>query len=262
MESLQLEARCLGGEPQDPPLVILHGMLGSSRNWATAGADLARGFQVWALDLRNHGNSPHHPEHSYTAMAADLEAFRVQKGWPKMALLGHSMGGKTAMRYAVDHPEVVTRLAILDIGPGDHDPYHAREIEALVNLPLERIENRKVAEELLSERVQDWAMRQFLLTNLRRREGVWGWQVNLPALQKNLISLAKSPLLGGERFIGPTQLIRGANSTFVSNDEVALAKEFFPALEEVTISRAGHNVHVENKVDFVKEVLRFLTGQS
>lgn len=224
----------------------------------TAGAELAKGYQVWALDLRNHGSSPHHPEHSYPALAADLEAFREQKGWAEFVLLGHSMGGKTAMRYAVDHPEKVARLIILDIGPGDHAPYHAREIEALAKLPLSTIKTRKDAEDLLAETVQDWAMRQFLLTNLKRQGQEWGWQVNLAALQANLFSLAKSPLAETERFHGPTLLIRGEKSSFVSDAEVTLAKTFFPALKEKTIPHAGHNAHVENKPAFVETVHSFL----
>ncbi|MCC5790638.1 MAG: alpha/beta fold hydrolase [Opitutales bacterium] len=258
MEPLSLQGRCLGGQPEDPTLVILHGMLGSSRNWATVGPALAKGFQVWALDLRNHGSSPHSPVHSYEAMKVDLETFRVAMGWEKIVLLGHSMGGKAAMRYAVDYPERVSKLMIVDIGPGDHDPYHAREVEALAALPLQCLENRREADEILARDVPDWAMRQFLLTNLRRRGKVWEWQVNLPVLQNNLVFLAQSPMTSGDRFFEPTLLVRGAESTFVSDAEVELAKTYFPELEAVTIPRAGHNVHVENKEAFVAAVRGFL----
>ncbi|MCH8473698.1 MAG: alpha/beta fold hydrolase [Opitutales bacterium] len=258
MKPLSLAARCLGGPGQGPPLVILHGMLGSSRNWATAGAELAGRYQVWVLDLRNHGSSPHDPVHSYEAMSADLEAFRVEQGWSQMVLLGHSMGGKASMRYAVDHPERVSTLVIVDIGPGDHDPYHAREVEALAGLPLPLLQNRREADEILAKDISDWAMRQFLLTNLRRRGKAWEWQVNLPVLRENLVSLAKSPLASEDRFKGPTLLVRGAESTFVSEAEVQLAEKYFPALKAITIPAAGHNVHVDNKGAFVQAVRGFL----
>lgn len=258
MEPLQLKKRCLGGDPKDPPLVILHGMLGSSRNWATAGTDLASGYHVWAVDLRNHGSSPHHPLHTYEAMAADLEGLRREMDWETMVLLGHSMGGKAAMRYACDNPKRVSALIVVDISPVDHKPYHAVELAALKDLPLPAIGTRKEADELLSKAVPDWAMRQFLLTNLRRSADGWQWQVNLEALTGHLADLARSPLSSGDSYLGPTLFVRGGQSDFVPDEDIPQAREYFPNSQWQTIPQAGHNVHVEARPDFARMVTAFL----
>ena len=168
--------RDLGGAGK-PPLVILHGMLGSSRNWQTAGRDLAERFHVLALDLRNHGASPQADDMSYSAMIDDVRAWLDAQGFTKVTLLGHSMGGKVAMLLACRHPERVERLIVVDIAPKDYRwVAHRAEFAAMNELDLAHLKSRAEAELKFEARVDDWAMRKFLTTNLERdAEGRWCW---------------------------------------------------------------------------------------
>ena len=187
--------RELGGAGR-PPLAILHGFLGSSRNWQTAGAALAAHFHVCALDLRNHGRSPHAPEMDYPVMVADLLAWLDARGLAQVSLLGHSLGGKVAMALACRHPERVSRLIVVDIAPKDYPGLAQRgEIAAMNELRLDDLHSRAEAELRFEARVPDPALRRFLATNLERdAAGRWRWSINLPALTQALPALVKNPL--------------------------------------------------------------------
>lgn len=244
--------------PGDTPLVILHGLLGSSRNWLSVAPALSSAAPVVALDLRNHGESPHAPVHDYTSMVADIEALRIARGWESMHLIGHSMGGKTAMRLACDFPHRVRSLTVVDIAAADHQPYHAREVEALCGLRLDDLVDRRDAEEKIAVTVSDWAMRQFLLTNLRRSPAGWRWSINLPVIRDALPSLARNSLRETDRFAGPMLLLKGEESHFLTSSDALAMKRYFPHLEFTVIPRAGHNIHFEQKDLFVERVLAFI----
>ena len=176
--------RDLGGDGL-PPLVILHGILGSSRNWQTAGGDLARRYHVFALDLRNQGGSPHSEEMTYDAMVGDVAAWLDLHGLGRAALLGHSMGGKVAMLLACRQPERVERLVVVDIAPKDYSwgGKQRAEFAAMNGLDLSSLRSRAEAEQRLEAAVPDWAMRKFLTTNLERDgSGQWHWTINLAVL--------------------------------------------------------------------------------
>lgn len=253
---MHLFHRDLGGAGR-PPLFILHGMLGSSRNWQTTGRDLAEHFHVQALDLRNHGESEHDAEMSYPAMVADVLAWLDAQGLTRVTLLGHSMGGKVAMLLACRHPERVAGLVVVDIAPKDYFwPAHRQEFAAMNELDLARLASRAAAEQEFEAKVSDWAMRKFLLTNLvRDGDGPWHWSVNLPALTAALPAMEASPLGAADRFDGPTLFITGGKSRYVGAGDHAAIRAHFPAARIETLPAAGHNPHIEAREAFVALVL-------
>jgi pimeloyl-ACP methyl ester carboxylesterase len=243
--------RDLGGTGH-PPLVILHGMLGSSRNWQTTGRDLAGQFHVRALDLRNHGDSPHAGEMTYTAMVDDVIAWLDAQGLGRVTLLGHSMGGKVAMLLACRHPERVTALVVVDIAPKDYFwPAHRAEFAAMNELDLANLPSRAAAEQLLEVKVTDWAMRKFLLTNLVQANGRWRWSINLPGLTAALATMEANPLEPTDRFAGLALFIAGGKSRYVTADDHTAIRRYFPAARIETLATAGHNPHVEMREAFV-----------
>jgi len=256
---MDLAHQFFGGEG-NPPLVILHGLLGSSRNWTSVAKELAGHFEVYAVDLRNHGKSPHAAEMTYAALAEDVGEFLAARELDRPFLLGHSLGGKTAMRLACDGPDRLRGLIVVDIAPRDYAPHFREEFAAMNELDLGGLGARREADEALAARgVEDWAMRQFLLTNLERDEASEGfrWQVNLRVLTEALPELAKSSIGENERFGGPTLFLRGENSDFVKDDDRPAITRHFPASQLMTIADAAHNVHVQNKAAFVSAVAYF-----
>jgi len=254
--AVPLHARDLGG-PGLPPLVILHGMLGSSRNWQTVGRDLAAQRHVFALDLRNHGQYPHAEPMDYAAMAGDVAAWLDGNVSGPVELVGHSMGGKVAMLLACREPERVARLVVVDIAPKTYRwPAHRAEFAAMGELNLGGLASRAEAEMRMEGRVPDWAMRKFLATNLQRDDrGAWSWLVNLPVLAASLPLLESNPLGDGDRFTGPSLFIIGANSGYVKEPDHAAILRHFPAARIVTLQGSGHNPHIDARADFVREVL-------
>ena len=237
-----------------PALVILHGLLGASRNWSTIGKALQNRFDVHALDLRNHGSSPHAEAMRWAELCDDLQAYLDEQGLNEIHLMGHSLGGKIAMRYACQNPEVVKKLIIVDIAAKPYPPYHDNEFRAMKRIPATELSSRKEAEELLETMVADWPMRQFLLTNLVRDEATGGfkWQVNLEALHASLPHIRQNSLLETDRYDQPVLLVRGANSDFIEDDDIDDMHHWFSHLREEIVPSAGHNVHVENRKGFLE----------
>ena len=253
MELVHLD---LGGRGR-PPLVILHGLLGSSKNWRSAGRDLARHFHVFALDLRNHGQSPHAPTQTYDQMVGDLLEWLEGQGFPQATLLGHSLGGKVAMRFACREPERVARLYVIDIAPRPY-PVDSGAFEALMRLDLGGVTSRNGADELLKADFPDRGLRQYVLTNLVRREsGELRWQVNLPVLAAHLPELRESSLEPGDRFEGETLFVVGGKSRFVLEEDEARIRNHFPAVRIRVLPECGHYPHAEDRAAFVEALLRF-----
>lgn len=248
--------RDLGGAGQ-PPLVLLHGMLGSSRNWQTAGADLAEHFHVFAPDLRNHGKSPHDAAMTYDAMRADVLGWLDAQRIARATFVGHSMGGKIAMLLACRHPERVERLVIVDIAPKNYFwPAHRQSFAAMNELNLGDLRSRAEAELRFEARVPSWPMRRFLTTNLERgSDGRWAWQINLPVLTTALPELEKNPLAAEDRFAGPTLFLAGAKSNYIEPEDHASIRPHFPAAKFRVMANSGHNPHLETRAEFVAAVL-------
>ncbi|MFP4673529.1 MAG: alpha/beta fold hydrolase [Opitutales bacterium] len=239
--------------PDAQPLVILHGLLGSSRNWTTVAKGLQARFDVYAPDLRNHGRSPHADDMAWPELMGDLDRMLQQNGLEQAVLIGHSLGGKVAMRYACACPEKASKLVIVDIAAKAYPPYHDKEIQAMRRVPLDEIESRKDAEDWLEPRISDWAMRQFLLTNLiRDGEGGYKWQVHLEALHANLPILRMDALLQDHWYDGPVLLLTGGKPAFVQAGDAEAMRGRLPNLQTQELPEAGHNPHIEDREGFLK----------
>jgi len=253
---LPLAARELGGTGS--PIVILHGLLGSSRNWQSAGVALAAsGHRVIGLDLRNHGSSPWDDNCSYASMAEDVRAFLQSEKLDSVHLVGHSMGGKVAMRLAFSYPALVSRLTIVDIVPRTYSDRVRVEFTAMNSIDLTKIKSRRDAENQLMDTVTDWGMRQFILTNLNSDEnGVWKWTVNREALTQSLKSILDFEVNDSEIFNGPTRFIRGGKSNYITDADSILIKKHFPLADMITLPQSAHNPHFDARAEFVNAVLK------
>lgn len=254
MPAVSLHYRYFGGEGH-PPLVILHGLLGSSRNWQAAGRDIAEHFEVFAVDLRGHGDSPHDPDLSFEACAADALAFLDERGLEKAVLCGHSFGGKIALRAATNAPERVPGLIVADIAPRAYAPHYKEEIDALLALDLDSLKNRSEAEKAVAEQIPDLGFRRFLLTNLARdEESGYRWQCDLERIREGLESLRGNSLGEEEAFEGPALFVIGGQSGFVRAEDAEIIRHHCPNARCVTLEKAGHNVHADDREGFVRAV--------
>ena len=245
-----------------PPLVILHGLFGSSNNWNGLAKQLGTDFTVYAVDLRNHGRSPHDAVHTYEAMAGDVAEFLQQESLPSVFLLGHSMGGKVAMELALSDSSKVRRVIVVDISPGESPLENEAILRALLSLRLEECTSRTDIDHALQQSIPDDRVREFLLTNIRRGEdGIYVWRMNLPALDSSREAVA-APLAGGRRFEGPALFLRAEHSAYVRDDDIPLIKRMFPRAEVRTIPGSGHWVHADAPGPFVSAVRSFLLSSS
>lgn len=244
------------GDHTSQPLIILHGFFASSRNWRQMAKKLAESNHVYVLDLRNHGLSPHHTEMDYPVMAADLKHFMDEQGIQKANLLGHSMGGKVAMWFALNHPERMGKLIVADISPVSYQHSFDHTINALQELPLAQIANRKQADELLSPFIPELSYRQFLLQNLVLKEGVYGWRVNLDIFFTTADNIIAFPTLESIKpFLQPVLFIMGGNSTYTNKEAIL---DYFPKAEIIALKDANHWLHVDQPEAFAVNVRNFL----
>jgi len=252
---LRLAATELG---EGPPLAILHGLFGAGRNWAALARRLAAGRRVVALDLRNHGASPWADGMDYRDMAADVRATMQALGHRRFALLGHSMGGKAAMVLALDDPETVERLAVVDIAPVPYPPRHLGHVQALRALDLSQVRRRGEADAALAAAVPDQAERAFLVQNLVFEDGPPRWRLNLPAIEREMPGLVGFPEPPpGAAYRGPALFVAGARSDYVLPAHEAAIRHFFPAAHIAHVADAGHWVHAEQPQAFLALVEPF-----
>jgi pimeloyl-ACP methyl ester carboxylesterase len=241
------------------PFVILHGFLGMSDNWKTLGTRWAEdGYEVHLLDQRNHGRSFHSEDFSYKVMSEDLKNYCEEHDLKEIILLGHSMGGKTAMQFAVKYPEMVSKLIIADIGPKAYPQHHQDILKALSSLDFSKIKSRSEAEAILSEYIKDTGTRLFLLKNLyRKNKTELALRINLPVLSDKIEEVGKN-LPENTVFKGDTLFLGGENSGYIQPMDEILIKKHFPKAEIGTISKAGHWLHAENPDEFYDNVMNFL----
>jgi len=242
------------------PFIILHGFLGMGDNWKTLAKQFSTlGFQVHLVDQRNHGRSFHDSEFNYEVLAEDLQAYCSFHNLEDIVLLGHSMGGKTAMLFAVLHPEIVSKLIIADIAPRFYPVHHDAILEGLSALDFEAITSRKEAEVQLSKYVQDLGTRQFLLKNIYRVSSeILGLRINLETLKINVSEVGEA-LPSALNFQKDSLFLRGDKSEYISVQDETLIKLQFPAAVIKTITNAGHWLHAENPVEFYHNVRVFIT---
>ncbi len=247
-----------------PPLIILHGLFGSSANWASMARRLSHERRVLCPDLRNHGRSPHTPHMSYPDMVADVRRFMDDHRLDRAAVLGHSLGGKVAMGLALASPARIERLVVVDIAPVTYRHSYAGIIRALRGLDLSKVTSRAQADSLLEPALPEVGLRQFLLQSLSAADGGYEWRVNLEAAARNEPEI-KSFATGGQTqpYRGETLFIRGALSDYVSSDHYPIIHRLFPAARIQVVSGAGHWVHVEQPDSFCDVLEPFLApGQA
>jgi pimeloyl-ACP methyl ester carboxylesterase len=239
---LRLHFQSLGsGEP----LIVLHGLFGSGDNWLTFARHFSSRFRVILPDARNHGLSPHAPEMSYEAMAADVSGLMAEQGIVSAHLLGHSMGGKTAMELALSNGERVQSLVVVDMAPRPYPPLHDQIIEALRGLDLGRYRDRRQIEEAMAEAIPDPIVRRFLLKSLGRDAlGVFRWILGLEEIRDNYHRLSEG-LEVGRSWTGPCLFVRGEKSDYIGDQDRTEILRLFPAAEIHTIPGAGHWVHAD-----------------
>ena len=244
-----------------PPLIVLHGLFGSARNWTSVARRLAARHRVYALDLRNHGDSPWANDMDYRAMAGDVVAFMDAHGLDRAVLLGHSMGGKAAMAAALDHGPRVERLIVVDIAPVDYPAAFLSHIQAMQGVDLTAIARRGDADGLLRAAIPEAPVRGFLLQNLVARDGAFDWRLNLNVLAAEMDHIVGFPGDLLERsFGGPTLFVGGALSPYIEPGHHPLIRSLFPAVEIIEIAGADHRVHADQPEDFTLAVDDFLDG--
>jgi esterase len=244
-----------------PPLIILHGFLGSLDNWRTASDRMSSRFKIISVDLRNHGHSPHHPAITYPAMAGDIYEFCKQQNIASAHLLGHSMGGKVAMQLATTHPQRIEKLIVVDIAPKGYPASHEATLVALRNLNLGSFRSFGEIDAALAPQIRTPSIRQFLMKNLARRpDAGFCWRIDLDAILKNYHALTKR-IVPTHVFPKPACFIRGGRSDYVADEDLPFIKKMFPRAEIVTIPDAGHWVHTDAPEDFLKIVTDFLCAR-
>ncbi|TKD66690.1 alpha/beta fold hydrolase [Flavobacterium sp. ASW18X] len=241
------------------PLLILHGFLGMSDNWKTLGSQFAEeGFLVHLIDQRNHGKSFHSDEFHYQALAEDIERYMNHHNISSASLIGHSMGGKTAMQFAVTHPEKVAELIVADIAPKFYPPHHQYIINGLKTLNFDELKSRKEADNALAESLKDWGIRQFLLKNLYWVEkGKLGFRFNFKVLQDRMEEIGEN-INSTDSFDGASLFLRGSKSEYILPNDYAVIKTHFPKATIKTVDNAGHWLHAENPKDFFNYAIEFL----
>jgi esterase len=241
------------------PLLIMHGLFGSSRNWQSLARRLEQHNRVVNIDLRNHGQSFHDSRMDYPAMAADVAELIHSQELVNCSLLGHSMGGKVAMLLALQQPEHISRLIVADIAPVEYRHSHADLVEAVLDIDLASLDSRADADRILAGRIPEAGLRAFLLHNLARDGEGWKWRVNWRAIRDSmdqLIGFDEMP--ENWRLDLPTLFIRGSASDYIGPAEIEVIERHFSNAEIATIEGAGHWLHAEQPKEFLRLVSDFL----
>ncbi|WP_339785105.1 alpha/beta fold hydrolase [uncultured Imperialibacter sp.] len=254
MSDKKLFFRKLG---QGKPLIILHGLFGASDNWLTIGKSLSEHFEVYLVDQRNHGQSFHDPEHNFDVMAEDLANFIKENNITQPIVLGHSMGGKVAMNYALSHPGELEKLIVVDISPRGYKVHHDQILKGLKSIDLGSLDSRKEADDQLAKYVPNLGERQFLLKSLSRTGDGFEWKINVAAIDINIGLIVGE--IDGEPNPVPALFIDGENSNYIRDIDLPIIKKLFPDSQVVTIKNAGHWVHAEQPEAFLETLMAFLS---
>lgn len=242
----------------DQHLIVLHGFLGSLDNWHSLASEWSKaGLHVWTIDQRNHGKSPHTQEHSLQLMVDDLNDFMYQHHIPKAVILGHSMGGKVAMMFAIQFPEITTKLIVADIAPREYKRAHDDVFDAIFHVDLQHITSRKEAEAAMMPYLGDFGTRQFILKSLNRLEdGTYEWKFNLRTLYQEYEEIRKA-VTSTHVYEREALFIKGALSGYVKERDVEDIQKLFPNAQIQTVEDAGHWLHADKPAVFSELVLTF-----
>lgn len=240
-----------------PAIIVLHGVFGTSDNWQSFGKALSERYRVFLVDQRNHGQSPHSDDFDYPAMADDLQEFVEEHALDHPVVLGHSMGGKAAMFFAVRYPKSLRQLIVVDIAPRAYPVHHQSVLAAFGAVAIDTIESRGEAEDQMKPHVSERGIRQFLLKNLKRTDTGFAWKLNLPVIRDNIEAIGVA-VPEDTSFDQPTLFVRGAKSDYIKDEDETLIKKIFPAAEITAVENAGHWVHAEQPDALLKVVTQFL----
>ena len=250
---MKLQFRKLGS---GQPLVILHGLFGSSDNWQSLAKEWAESFEVYLVDLRNHGHSPHSEEMNYKVMAEDVEELFEDENIKDAILLGHSMGGKTAMQFAGKNEDKLDKLVIVDIAPKDYPVHHDQILKALTTADLSELKSRKEVDEHIAQYIDELPIRQFLMKNLYWKEkGKLGWRINVPVLNREIKTMSDKIELSSVKT--PTLFIAGGDSNYINEGDHELIESIFSDVSIVTFDKIGHWVHAAAPKKFHEELMKF-----
>jgi len=238
------------------PLLILHGLFGSLDNWQTHGKKLAEYFEVFLIDQRNHGKSEWSEEFNYDIMAEDLREFIEDHNLDDVILIGHSMGGKTIMRYAQQYPERISKMIVVDMGVKSYPIHHDRIIEGLKSIDLSKVKSRGEAREQLSGYIENKSIRQFLLKNLYWKEkGQLAWRINIEVLERELEAITEA--LPEKESLTEVLFISGGQSNYILTSDYDQIRRYFPLADFHVIQKAGHWIHAEAPEEFIEETLGY-----
>lgn len=239
------------------PVIIAHGLFGSLDNWMSIGNILGEFFRVYLVDMRNHGKSPHSPLMNYQLMAEDLYRFMDEHSLEETSIIGHSMGGKAAMKLTLDQPERFHKLIVVDIGTKAYEPRHDQIIRGLKSIHIERIGSRQEADSALSQYISDQSIRQFLLKGLYRNDQKkFEFRYNLDVLSQNIEEIG-AEIQGVPSYVD-TMFVRGTQSDYILETDIPDLEEIFPNCLVETINEAGHWIHAEKPDEFIQVILPFL----
>ena len=240
------------------PLLIIHGFLGMGDNWKTLGNKFAENYEIHLIDQRNHGRSFFDDEFNYEILVDDLLRYIDHHQLKKATILGHSMGGKTAMLFAVTHPEKIDKIIIADIGPKFYPRHHDFILEGLNAIDFSIQKSRKEVEEVLKNYIPEWGIRQFLLKNVywKTKEQL-AFRFNLDVLIENIDEIGTA-LPSLSVFDGKALFLKGENSGYITDEDTTLIMAHFPKAEIKTVKNAGHWLHAENSTDFYNFVIEFI----
>ena len=253
---MKLHSKIYGDKGQD--LIIIHGLFGMGDNWNSLGKQFAKYCKVHLIDLRNHGRSPHSPEFNYEVMCEDILEYMEDNNILKPIILGHSLGGKVAMKFAFTHPDKIEKLIVADISPRKYNTdFHENLLKVLYKLPFEDFEKREEIDTVLSETFDDKGMRLFLLKNLYRNEQKeFAWRFNIGVLLEKVINIQEADFIEGVCSI-PTHFLRGGKSDYINSADELIINKHFSDFSIATIVGAGHWLHAEDPETFYSEVMGF-----
>lgn len=252
---MKLHYRTMG---EGQPIIILHGVFGTSDNWQTFAKQLSDSYQIFLLDQRNHGLSPHDDAFDYHVMAEDLREFIETHKLENPIILGHSMGGKVAMFFAVSYPEQFKKMIVVDIAPRAYPVHHQKILEALGAVKIDQVSSRKEAENQMKPYIAEFGIRQFLLKNLRREDNdSFSWKLNLSVIRDNIERIGEA-VDDSQPVEKPILFVGGEKSDYIRKEDHSLITRIFPQAHIVTISGAGHWIHAEQPELLLEQVKQFL----
>ena len=253
---MKLHSKIYGEKGQD--LIVIHGLFGMGDNWNSLGKKFSKYCKVHLIDLRNHGRSPHSAEFNYEVMCGDVLEYMEDNNIKQPIILGHSLGGKVAMKFAFTYPDKLEKLIVADISPRKYNTdFHQQLLQTLYKLPLEDFSKREEIDTVLSSTYEDKGMRLFLLKNLYRNENKeFSWRFNIDVLLEKVSNIQEADFIKGVCKI-PTHFIRGGNSNYITTEDELIINKHFSDFSIATIDGAGHWLHAEQPERFYNEVMGF-----